>query len=250
MPNRKQPTRSPGRDPVWIATAVVGFVLAAVVGTLVARQQSGPPPASAPPASGDLHASPKLIAAADALHFTPVSEPGTGLVESKPASAVVAPYSTHLLKPGTVAPGFTLKTPQRQTVSLSDYRGKAVLLELFATWCPHCQAEAPHLRRLALALGTGHYGFVSVDADSEDPASVFAYHRYFGLPFPALLDRSGTPQGSYTQSGGLGRVATEYGVGAYPTLYVIDPRGRVVWASDGEQPDAFLRKTLVAAAGG
>jgi peroxiredoxin len=250
MPPRKQSTRPPGRDPVWIATAVVGFLLAAIVGTLVARHQSGPPPASAPPAASDQNAPPALVAAANALHFTPTTEPGAGVLEGKPASAVAAPYSTHLLKPGTVAPGFTLKTPQGQAVSLSDYRGKAVLLELFATWCPHCQAEAPHLRSLALSLGTARYGFVSVNADSEDAASVFAYHRYFGLPFPALLDPTGTPRGSTTRSGGLGRVATAYGVGAYPTLYVLDSRGRVVWASDGEQPDAFLRKTLVTAAGG
>jgi peroxiredoxin len=250
VPPNKPAHRRSRRDPAWIATAVVGFVLAAVVGTLVAHRQTGPAPKPAPAGAADRNAPAALVKAADALNFTPSSEPGTGVVEGKPASAVVAPYSTHLLKPGTVAPGFTLRTPQGQTVSLAQYRGRAVMLELFTTWCPHCQAEAPHLRSLALALGTSQYAFVSVDADSEDAASVFAYHRYFGLPFPALLDPTGTPRGSYTQSGGLGRVAQAYGVGAYPTLYVIGTDGRVVWASDGEQPDAFLRKTLVAAAGG
>jgi peroxiredoxin len=244
-----KPSSRRGGDVVWIITAILGFVLVTVVGVLVARSQEAPPPKSAPPSASDRNAPPALVAAANALHFAPTTEPGVGIAENRPASAESAPYSSHLLKAGTVAPAFTLHTPQGQPVSLSSYRGKAVLLELFATWCPHCQAEAPHLRRLALSLGTAKYAFVSVNADSEDAASVFAFHRYFGLPYPALLDRTGTPFGDFTHAGGLGHVAQEYGLGAYPTFYVIDPNGRVVWADDGEQPDAAIRAHLVAAAG-
>ena len=82
-----------------------------------------------------------------------------------------------------------------------------MLLEFFATWCPHCQAEAPHLSKLARELKPQGVEFVSVNADSEDAASVFAYHRYFGLPFPSLVD-PGQPTGSFTQQGGRGPVST------------------------------------------
>ena len=238
-------------DAAWLVTIAVGIVLAGVVATLVARNQAaGPAPKRAPAAKSDRTASPALIRAADAVGFQPTTEPGVGLIEDKPASAANAPLSTHLLTRGAAAPDFTLKTPQGQPVSLSDYRGKAVLLELFATWCPHCQAEAPHLRALDQLLGSSRYAFVSVNADSEDAASVFAFHRYFGLQYPALVDRSGSPLGSFSSPGGLGNVAAEYGLQAYPTFYVIDPTGRVYWAGDGEQPDAFLRDQLEAAAGG
>ena len=44
-------------------------------------------------------------------------------------------------------------------------------------------------------------------------------------------------------------MTTSYGLQAYPTFYVIDPRGRVFWATDGEQPDALLREKLQAAVG-
>ena len=69
-----------------------------------------------------------------------------------------------------------------------------MLLEFFATWCPHCNAEAPHLRRLYSSLKKTRYAFVSVNADGEgsDSEPVFAYHRYYGLRFPALLDPSPT----------------------------------------------------------
>ena len=88
---------------------------------------------------------------------------------------------------------------------------------------------------------------MSVNADSEDAASVFAYHRYFGLPFPSLVD-PGQPTGSFTQQGGRGPVSTAYNVESYPTFYVINPHGTITWASDGEQPDALLRQLLLKAA--
>ena len=89
---------------------------------------------------------------------------------------------------------------------------------------------------------------MSINADSENAASVFAFHRYFGLPYPALLD-PGQPAGSFTSQGGSGPVTSAYHLHAYPTFYVIGPAGRVVWASDGEQPDALLRQQALAAAG-
>ena len=78
-----------------------------------------------------------------------------------------------------------------------------MLLEFFATWCPHCNAEAPHLQRLYASLPKSRYAFASVNADGEDAASVFAYHRYYGLSFPALLDPSGTP-GNFHKPGAGG----------------------------------------------
>jgi hypothetical protein len=82
-----------------------------------------------------------------------------------------------------------------------------------------------------------------MNADGEDAASVFAYHRYFGLGFPALLDPSANP-GSFHDPGAAGRVTTTYRVRSFPTFYVLDPKGVIRWASDGEQPDALLRQEL------
>lgn len=252
--SNKTRTRRPAAAPpqpvrmrnTWLATGVILLVVVAATSALVARSQSGapaPPPAKHQAAS-DRNASPALIAAADAIGFHTSSEPGVGLVESEPADSVSQTSNTKLLKPGTTAPAFTLRTPQGDSVSLSDFRGKAVLLELFATWCPHCQAEAPHLARLAQQLQPKGVAFVSINADSENAASVFAFHRYFALPYPVLLDQ-GTPTGSFTQQGASGPVTAAYKLAAYPTFYVITPDGKVAWAANGEQPDALLRKQLL-----
>src|SRR6476620_1359472 len=212
---------------VRAATACVPLIVVAATPAIVARSQTGvaPPPAHTTSAA-DRNAPAALKRAAAAIGFHTTTEPGVGVLESEPASAARPSTNPDLLKPGTTAPAFTLKTPEGQTVSLSDFRGKAVLLEFFATWCPHCQDEAPHLAKLARELAPKKVAFVSVNADSEDAASVFAFHRYFALPYPALLD-SGQPAGSFTSQGGSGPVTSAYHLASYPTMYVITPSGKV-----------------------
>jgi peroxiredoxin len=246
----KPPTRAGRRSPnsrnlkvVWIATGGLAVAVAVVVAVLLATSSSPKTAAAATATEADRNALPSLVKAADAVGFHPTTEPGVGEIEGEPASASQPPSNPGLLPVAAVAPNFTLRTPAGRSISLAQYRGKAVLLEFFATWCPHCNAEAPHLRVLAQKFGS-RVNFVSVNADSENAASVFAFHRYFGLPYPALVDRSGTPGGSYHSPGGLGHWANVYGVRAYPTFYVIGADGRVMWADDGEQPDILLQQLL------
>jgi cytochrome c biogenesis protein CcmG, thiol:disulfide interchange protein DsbE len=245
---------SPGRERLQQRTRIllaavlgVALVVAIVAGALLASSTSPKTPArgvTLPPS--DRSASSALLAAAEAVGFIPNVEPGVGQIEGKPASAG-RPASTDLLPAGSVAPAFTLRTPEGVPVSLSSFRGKAVLLEFFATWCPHCDAEAPHLEQLYRALPHGRVAFVAVNADGETAPSVLAFHIYFGMGYPALLDPSSHP-GSFHAQGSGGRVTTAYRVASYPTFYVIDPHGKIAWAGDGEQPDALLREQLLRAA--
>jgi peroxiredoxin len=232
---------------VWLATGGLAVIVVAVVAILLTNRSSPsvPPPAAA--TASDKNAPASLVQAADQVGFHPTTEAGVGEIESKPASAAQPPENPDLLAVGSTAPGFTLETPQGQKVSLAQYRGKAVLLEFFATWCPHCNAEAPHLRKLYASLPKGLYAFVSVNADGETAPSVFAFHRYYGLQYPALVDPGSHP-GSFNSQGSPGRVTTAYHVEAYPTFYIVDPLGKITWRSDGEQPDALLRQQLKDAA--
>ncbi len=228
------------------AVVLVGIVVAIVVALSsgAGSLPSGAQIASAAGTSGPV----SLAAAAAAIDFHPTLEPGVGQMEGLPASAAHPPLNKDLLPVGSEAPAFSLKTPTGKTVSLADYRGKAVLLEFFATWCPHCQAEAPHLAQLASSLSPSRYAFVSVNADGEDAASVYAYDRYFKVPYPSLLDPSSRP-GSFYQAGGAGAVTSAYRVQDFPTFYIIAPDGRITWRSDQEQPDALLLRELEHAAG-
>src|SRR4051794_26490802 len=178
------PAKATANRTLWIVNGVLLTLVVLAVGVMVARSQSGapaPPPAKQQ-ASADANAPASLISAANAIGFHTSTEPGVGLKENDAASSGSVASDSSLLQPGTAAPAFTLKTPQGQTVGLSDYKGKAVLLELFATWCPHCQAEAPHLAKLARELAPSGVQVVSVNGDGENAASVFAFHRYFASP--------------------------------------------------------------------
>ena len=245
MPARKQQPRVQPKI-VWLATAGLATVIAVVVIVLVATRSQPTVPAAAAATAADRNAPASLVQAANSVGFHPTTEPGVGQIEGEPASAAGAPSNPDLLPVRSVAPAFTLRTPQGQRVSLASYRGKAVLLEFFASWCPHCNAEAAHLAKLARSLQTRGVRFLSVNADGETAPSVYAFHRYYGLPYPALLDPSTQP-GTFNSPGSAGNVTTAYRVQAFPTFYVINPAGRIIWRGDGEQPDALLHAWLLEA---
>jgi thiol-disulfide isomerase/thioredoxin len=231
---------------VTAGVAVIGIAAGLIIALSPRGEAGSPPPAAAqPPPAGPDSA---LAAAANAVGFHRTTGENIGVVENLPADTPFLPPSATLLPVGRMAPDFTLQTPEGKQVRLSDFAGKTVLLEFFATWCPHCQAEAQHLLRLSQALPAERFAFLSVNADSEDAASIYAFDRFFQLPWPTLLDR-GAPAGSFNQPGGAGPVTSAFGVALYPTFYIIDAKGKIAWRGDREQPDILLLQMLKNAAG-
>jgi peroxiredoxin len=234
---------------IFAATLGIAVVVAIVVGIVLAAGSGDETPRAVTLTGADEDASPELIQAAQKVNFQPPKLAGTGTIEDDPASASPGATNTALLPVGSEVSDFTLKSPTGKSYSLSDFRGKAVLLEFYAAWCPHCAAEAPHLAALAKSLPASRYAFLAVNADNESAASVFAYHVYFGLPFPALLDPvPGEDPVDFPTHGSLGPVSRSFKVAYFPTFYVIDTKGRISWSGDGEQPDALLKRELERAA--
>lgn len=128
-----------------------------------------------------------------------------------------AQYAGTLLKPGTEAPAFTLKDIRGKEVSLSQFRGRKVVLLFWASWCPDCRAEIPALKALHAAAQPDKVAFVSVSFDrSFDTLCQFVEENY--LPGVQLFDSAGKKDSP---------IGEQYGVKWIPSLYVIDEAGKV-----------------------
>lgn len=130
---------------------------------------------------------------------------------------------------GALAPDFTLTDMNGKSLSLSQFRGKVVLVNFWATWCPPCRAEMPSIERLYRRLEK-HKNFVLLTVNvNEDNSkdSVKAFTEETPLSFPILLDRDN-------------RVAGRYQVNGIPQTFIIDPNGvivqKVVGGRDWDSP--------------
>lgn len=123
------------------------------------------------------------------------------------------------IRRGNIAPNFTLETLEGEVLSLSDFKGKKVFINFWATWCPPCRAEMPDIQKfsededvLVLAINLTH---------TEDSLlTVDNFIQEKGFDFPVLVDENG-------------EVAELFRVQAYPTSYMIDTSGRIQFVALG-----------------
>ncbi len=106
------------------------------------------------------------------------------------------------------------------TVSLADYRGQVVLLNIWATWCEPCRVEMPSIERLHRAYQDRGLRILAVSIDEAGPDVVRDFQRELGLTFPILHDQSRAIERIYQTTG-------------VPETYVIDRAGRIAKRSIG-----------------
>lgn len=119
-----------------------------------------------------------------------------------------------------MAHDFSFKDTQGKMQRLADYRGKWVLVNFWATWCPPCQEETPDLVELHKAHKDTDLVVIGVALDSTR-AAVAEFTAKYAIPYPIVVS-------SYTM------VETEVGpVEALPTTYLFDPTGKQVIFQEG-----------------
>ncbi|MBW2057440.1 MAG: TlpA family protein disulfide reductase [Deltaproteobacteria bacterium] len=117
------------------------------------------------------------------------------------------------------APDFTLQDLDGTAVSLRDFRGKLVLLNFWASWCPPCRAEIPSMKKLQDRLKEEDFVLLAVDL-RESSERVRSFRDKEGLNFLVLLDTDGA-------------VGIAYAVRSIPTTYLIDSKGYIIGAALG-----------------
>ncbi|HLK33911.1 MAG TPA: TlpA disulfide reductase family protein [Terriglobales bacterium] len=118
-------------------------------------------------------------------------------------------------KPGSAAPDFALESLDGKTVHLSDFKGKAVLLNFWATWCTPCRLEMPWFVELQKQYGPEGLEVVGVAMDDASKDKIAQFAKEMGVNYPVLLGKES--------------VGDEYGGLAYlPTSFYIDRDGKVV----------------------
>jgi len=105
------------------------------------------------------------------------------------------------LRVGQPAPGFTLPGLDGKMVSLSDYRGQVVLVNVWATWCPPCVDEMPSMEKLYRELKGENFEILAVSIDALGEKAVAPFMKKYNLSFPALMDPDGTIKALYQTTG-------------------------------------------------
>lgn len=140
-------------------------------------------------------------------------------------------YGAQLLKAGSDAPEFRLKGPDGKELALSDFRGKYVVLDFWASWCGDCRRDIPNIKALYENYSKNGVEFVGVSFDDNAERWQNAI-KEFGLKYHQV---------SELKKWKTTDIYAAYGIKWIPTIYVIGPDGKVKLATVlSERAEQFL----------
>jgi peroxiredoxin len=135
-------------------------------------------------------------------------------VEAETKQAKPIADSTPSTTGGKSAPAFTLQDLNGKNVSLADFRGKVVILDFWATWCPPCVQEIPHFIELYEQYKDKGFAMLGISLDQEGISVVKSFAQKVKINYPIMMTD--------------GQVHNAYGgITSIPTTFIIDPAGNI-----------------------
>ena len=131
---------------------------------------------------------------------------------------------------GEKAPDFELKNYDGKAVKLSDFKGKPIVLDFFASWCPYCNNEMPRLQKI---INEKHPNvkIIAIDAALEDSQTIEKWAKEKGFDFPLLVDESG-------------KIKALYSIRGHPTTLYIDKDGIIRDKRYGSGTNDFIEQNI------
>ncbi|GAM12964.1 redoxin domain-containing protein [Mesobacillus selenatarsenatis] len=135
------------------------------------------------------------------------------------------------LREGAEAPDFELNTLDGNTIKLSDYRGKKVILNFWATWCPPCKAEMPHMQNFYEEYNDQGVEILAVNLTNMDKGEdeVKKFVEEYGLTFTIPMDEDGN-------------AGTTYQAFTIPTSYILDENGVITKKIVGPMDEKMMKE--------
>ena len=128
------------------------------------------------------------------------------------------------------APDFTLPGLNGELISLSEFKGNVVLVNIWATWCPPCVYEMPSMEKLHQQFKSEQFKILAISIDSQGAKAVAPFMKNHNLTFQALIDPAGT-------------IRTSYGINSIPQSFIIDKQGhllkKIIGPIDWATPEVF-----------
>lgn len=129
------------------------------------------------------------------------------------------------------APNFTFPDLNGNLISLSDFKGNVIIVNVWATWCPPCVYEMASMEKLYQKFKGESLTILAVSIDSLGAKAVAPFMKNHNLNFQALIDPSGN-------------IRTTYGIGSIPQSFIIDKQGnivkKIIGPIDWSTPEMFL----------
>ncbi len=144
-----------------------------------------------------------------------------GMVLALLSGTATASAANELKSFSGTAADFAAQDLQGRPVRFSAHRGKVVLLNFWATWCPPCRKEMPAMERLHRAYRERGLVVLAVSEDTVPPEEVKRFAALLGLTFPVWYDRSG-------------EAGRQYRIPGVPTSYLVTHDGQLAWRVLGE----------------
>jgi len=167
------------------------------------------------------------------LYFLVLIAGGSWIELSTRSAGQVKHTTTSAPQTGFSSPDFALTAISGEMYKLSDYKGRPILINLWATWCPPCRAEMTVIEKMYQEYKGQGFIVLAVNMTyQDDPSKVATFSQKNGLSFPILLDETGG-------------IASLYQLRSLPTSYFID-RGGIIRdiVIGGPMSEALLRISI------